>query len=137
MESSFEHVQRFLHLLIADNQRHQQPDCVAIRTSRKYNHTVFVAVLRNLLSILRGGLSCLAGLHQFESLHGTQTANIADLGPAALPPVRAFLKLAAQLVGPLLQVLLFQRVAYAQRGWPAARMAGRRPAEAGWAGSGR
>src|SRR5919108_6664818 len=97
MEGGFEHVERLLHLVVRDNQGHEQPDHVAVRAGRNRDHTVLVTVLCNLLSILRSGLSCLARLDQFECLHGAQAANVADLVPAALPSVGTFLKLVAQL----------------------------------------
>src|SRR5579864_1908414 len=138
-ERRFEHAESFLELVVRDNERHQQPDDVAVAPRRKHDQAVLIAVSHDLFGLLVGGFARFLRAHQFNRLHGAEASYVADKLPALLPLEGASAEPVAEEVrapvevhadsGGVLESLL-EQVEYAERrfasqGIPAERAAER------------
>ena len=91
-----------------DHQRHQHANHIRISSRCNCDQPMLIAVLRDLLGFLgRWNLGVLR-LHQFDRLHATQSAYIANDRPLALPFTGTPLEMVTQFVGSRKQVFPFE-----------------------------
>src|ERR1700722_14559730 len=95
----FEHVQRLAHLFVGHDQRHQHANHIAVRSRCDCDQAMLIAILRDLFCLVGSGSFRLRRLHQFDGLHATQAAHIADDRPAPLPFSGATLEAFAKFIG--------------------------------------
>ena len=114
-ERGFQHIKGFLKLRVSDDQRHQDANYIAERSSRKDYNAVLIAVASDLVCYLFGGFAC-ARLNEFDGAHSTEAAHITDNRPSLLPCTRTMLEMAAKLFGALREVLPLDGVDHGEAG---------------------
>src|ERR1700728_1791598 len=107
-DCGLQHIERLVHLLIGDHERHQHANHVGIRAGRNRDQAVLVAVLHDLLGLVTCGSLGLIRLHKFDGLHATEAAYIANHRPAPLPLAGAALEAVAKFVGARQQILALE-----------------------------
>src|SRR5579863_2664775 len=65
LESRLQHIERFVHLFVADYQRNQNTDHVGVRACGDRNQSVLVAILRHFFSLICRRFATLRRLNQF------------------------------------------------------------------------
>src|SRR5579863_8823796 len=101
LQRGFQHIERFIHLLVGNNEWHQHANHIGIRARSDRDQSVFVAIFSDLPGFVGSGFAGLGGFDEFDGLHATESAYIADDGPAILPFFSTLLKMVPDLVGTL------------------------------------
>src|SRR5882724_6648988 len=135
LQRGFENIHGFVELLVTDDERHQQPDHVAVSTGRNRDHAMLVTILDNLLCLFVGGLQCLFRSHQFHGAHGAHPVNGSDDRKFDLPSFRACQKAVADLRRPSAKLFVLDHLQDRKRGFAGNGISAEGPTDTADAGS--
>src|SRR6266850_7216196 len=84
-QRGFKHGDALIELLVGYDQRHQQPDDIAIGAGRHGDESIFVAMLNDLFGFTIDRLATFRRADEFDSAHCAQAMDGANIGPALAP----------------------------------------------------
>src|SRR5438874_13356858 len=80
-ERGFDDAEAFVELLVGDHQRNEDANHIVESSSGDGDEAVLVAILGDGFGLGVGRLAGLSIGNHFDGSYGSQTANVADLGP--------------------------------------------------------
>src|SRR5258708_15765790 len=83
---------------------------ISIRPGRDGYESTLIAILGNLLGLMRRRFGGVTGFHQFERPHGSETANVAYDFKATLPILCASPEMVANSIGPHQQIFTLEHI---------------------------